>query len=162
MKDYRYDPKKIVAEFARLNSMRRSERILKNNCLRLEQQISENKQVLSLLQRIQSMVVGIEKLLPFCLAVNEKARTRNLSVSTAANCVIEGIEHYNKIDGLKKEISRLAVQIYVMNEICAPRNKAITFLLNLQNYRIMDDEIINLCEYLNRARFESVPFQHTL
>jgi hypothetical protein len=52
------------------------------------------------------------------------------AVSTAAYCVIEDIEHYNKIGGSKKEISRLAVQIYTMNEMCAPRNKSITSLLN--------------------------------
>jgi hypothetical protein len=46
MKHCRYDPKKIVAEFARLNSLRRSERILKNNCQNLENRMSEYRQVL--------------------------------------------------------------------------------------------------------------------
>jgi hypothetical protein len=42
-----------------------------------------------------------------------------------------------------------------MNEICAPRNKAITSLLKLQNYGITDGEILNIYEFFNRARFES-------
>jgi L-2-hydroxyglutarate oxidase LhgO len=58
------------------------------------------------------------------LAVNEKAQRTNLSVSTAAYSVIEEIENYNRIGGLKNEISRPATQIYAMNQICAPRNKA--------------------------------------
>ena len=41
-----------------------------------------------------------------------------------------------------------------MNEICEPRNIAITSLLKLQNYGITDDEILNVYEYLNTARFE--------
>ena len=101
------------------------------------------------------MGIGIEKLLPFSLAVNEKARINNLAVSAAAYSVIEEIENYNRVGRLKNEISRLAAQIYAMNEICAPRNKAITSLLKLQNYGITDIEILNVYEYLNRAPFES-------
>jgi hypothetical protein len=69
--------------------------------------------------------------------------------------VIEDIEDYNRIGGIKNEISNVAMQRYAMNEICLPRNKAITSLLKLQNYGITDDEILNVCEFLNRARFES-------
>ena len=78
-----------------------------------------------------------------------------MSISAAAYRVIEDTENYNRVGGLKKEISRLATEIYAMNEICAPRNKAITSLLKLQNYGITDIEILNVYEYLNRARFES-------
>ena len=78
-----------------------------------------------------------------------------MSVSAAAYSVIEEIENYSRIGGLKKEICRLATEIYAMNEICAPRNKAITSLLKLQNNGITDDEILNVYEYLNMARFES-------
>ena len=102
------------------------------------------------------MGIGIDKLLPFSLAVNEKARTCNLPISAAAYRVIEDIENYNRIGGMNKEITRLAVQIFGMNEICAPRNKAFTSLLKLQNYGITDDEVLNVFEFLNRAPFESV------
>jgi hypothetical protein len=42
-----------------------------------------------------------------------------------------------------------------MNQICAPRNKAITSLLKLQSYGISDHEVLNVYEYLNRTRSES-------
>ncbi|MFZ0510431.1 MAG: hypothetical protein WAM14_02390 [Candidatus Nitrosopolaris sp.] len=57
------------------------------------------------------MGIDIDKLLPFSLVVNEKAQTSNLSISAAAYCVIDDIENYNRIGGLKKEISRLAVHV---------------------------------------------------
>jgi hypothetical protein len=155
LKDYRYDPKKIVADFSNIKSLKRRERALKDNCEILEKRMSGDRQVLPLLQQIQSMGIGIDKILPFSLAVNEKARTCNLPISAAAYRVIEDIENYNRIGGMNKEITRLAVQIFGMNQICAPRNKAITALLKLQNYGITDDEILNVHEYLNRARFES-------
>jgi hypothetical protein len=101
------------------------------------------------------MGIGIDKLLPFSLAVNEKAKTCNLPISAAAYRVIDDIENYNIIGGMNKEITRLAVQIYGLNEICAPRNKAITSLLKLQNHGITDEEILNVYEYLNRTRSES-------
>jgi hypothetical protein len=101
----KYDPNKIIAEFSRLNSLRRSERILKNNCEILENRMSEYRQVLPLLLQMRSWGVSIDKLLPFNLAVNEEAQTNNLSVSAAAYSVIEEIENYNRIGGLKNEIS---------------------------------------------------------
>ena len=120
-----------------------------------ENRIADYREVLPQLQRIRSMGIDIDKVFTFGVAVDEKARTNNLSASTAAYRLIEDIEDYNKIGGLKNEISRLAAQIYAMNETCAPRNKAITSLLKLQNYGITDDEILNVCEFMNRARFES-------
>ena len=46
IKQLKYDPNKIIAEFSRLNSLRLSERILKNNCQILENRMSEYRQVL--------------------------------------------------------------------------------------------------------------------
>jgi len=111
----------------------------------------------ALLEEIRSMGIGIEKLLTFSIVINEKAQKYNISISAAAYRVVEDIENYDRMGGMKNEISRLAVQIYAMNQICEPRNKAITSLLKLQNFGITDDEILNMCEFFNRARFESVP-----
>ena len=154
MKHCRYDPKKIVAEFARLNSLRRSERILKNNCEIFENRMSEYKQVLPLLQRIRAMGIGIDKLSIFSIAVNGTAQKYNLSISAAAYRVIEDIENYNTIGGMKNEISNLAMQRFAINQMSAPRDKAITALLRLQCYGISDEEVLNVYEYLNRARSE--------
>jgi hypothetical protein len=101
------------------------------------------------------MGIGIDKLLVFSVAVNEKAQALNLPISAAAYRVIEDIEDYNRIGGLKKEICRLAVQIYGMNEICAPRNKTIMTLLKLQAYGVTDDEILHVYDRFNGARLES-------
>jgi len=109
LKDYRYDPKKIVAEFSNIKSLKQREKALKDNCAMLEKRMSGDRQVIPLLQRIRSMGIGIDKLLPFSLAVNEKARTCNLPISAAAYRVIEDIENYNRIGGMNKEITRLAL-----------------------------------------------------
>ncbi len=56
--------------------------------------------------------------------------------------VIDDIENNNRIGGLKKEIRRLATEIYALNKMTSPRNKAITALLKLQALGITDDEIV--------------------
>jgi len=155
IRQYGYDPKKIVAEFSNIKSLKRREKALQDNCEILENRMSEDRQVLPLLQRIRAMGIDIEKLSTFSIAVDETAQKYNLSISAAAYRVIEDIKNYNRIGGLKNEISRLFAQRYAMNEVCAPRNKAITSLLKLQNYGITDDEILNVYEFLNRVRFES-------
>jgi hypothetical protein len=105
IKSYQYDPKKIVTEFSNIKSLRQRKKALQDNCEILEKRMSGDRQVLPLLQRIRSMGIGVDILLPFSLAVNEKAQTCNLPISGAAYKVIEDIENYNRIGGLKKEIS---------------------------------------------------------
>ena len=61
----KYDPNKIIAEFLRLNSLRRSERTLKKNCQRFENRMSEYRQALPLLQQIRALGIDIDKLIPF-------------------------------------------------------------------------------------------------
>ena len=98
--------------------------------------------------------VGIDKLLPFNIAVKETAQKYNLSISAAAFRVVEDIENYNRLGGMKNEISNLAMQRYAINQMAAPRDKAITALFKLQCYGISDEEVLNVYEYLNRARSE--------
>jgi hypothetical protein len=59
-----------------------------------------------------------------------------LSISDAAYRVIEGIDDYNIIVGMKNEISNLTLQRYAINQISAPRDKAIFAKASeLWNYR---------------------------
>jgi hypothetical protein len=99
IKNYRYDPKKILVEFSDIKSLKRREKALKDNCAMLEKRMSGDRQVIPLLQRIRSMGIGVDKLLPFSLAVNEKARTCNLPISAAAYRVMEDIENYTELAG---------------------------------------------------------------
>jgi hypothetical protein len=68
--------------------------------------------------------------------------------------VIQDIENFNRIGGMKNEISNLAMQRYANNQISAPRDKAIAALLRLQAYGITDDQILDVHGYLNRTLFE--------
>ncbi|MFZ0510430.1 MAG: hypothetical protein WAM14_02385 [Candidatus Nitrosopolaris sp.] len=71
-------------------------------CEILENRMSGDRQVLPFLQRIRSMGIGIDKLLPLSLVVNEKPQKHNLSIAAAAYRVIDDIEKYNRIGDLSK------------------------------------------------------------
>jgi hypothetical protein len=66
--------------------------------------------------------------------------------------IIEDLENYNRIGDMQNEIASLAIQRYAINQMSASTDKAITALLKLQYYGISDEEVLNVYEYLNRAR----------
>jgi len=100
------------------------------------------------------MGIRIDQLLSFNILINETAETYNLPISAAAFHVIKEIEDYRNIIGLKKELSRLSAQIYVMNDFLDRKNKAINALISLQNWGITEDEILRVCKSLNMNRVE--------
>ena len=82
-----------------------------------ERRATRYQHILPLSEQFVSFGIGIDPLSAFNILVTETAETCNIPISAAAFRVIKEIEDYRKIIGLKKEISRLAVQIYTMNEI---------------------------------------------
>ena len=100
------------------------------------------------------MRVGITfpELLAYHTEVADKAARDNLSREAAAYCIMQDIENYNKIGGLKNEISKMVMQQYTIGQIMAPREKAIAALLRLQALGVKDEEIFNIYEWLNKIR----------
>ena len=74
--------------------------------------------------------------------VNQLAKQYNLPPYVAALRLFNEIGDYDKIGGLKKELSRLCQQIFVFNGICANQNKAMMALVKLQSHDITEDKIL--------------------
>jgi hypothetical protein len=106
-------------------------------------------------EQIVRLGIRVPELLALHIAVLKKADTDNLSRDRAAYHVIEEIRDYNKLGGMKKQLSDVSPQIFTMNQISSRQNNAIMALAMLHAYGTTDDEILNLYEILNRARFES-------
>ena len=147
IKQIGYEPQKIVAVFASMKSLRQKERQLKNNCKMFERRAERYQHILPSSEQFVSFGIGIDPLITFNILVTETAETCNVPISTAAFRVIKEIEDYRKIIGLKRELSRLAVQIYSMNEILGRKNKAVMALFNLQSRGVTEDQIL----YLSRG-----------
>jgi hypothetical protein len=90
------------------------------------------------------------------IGINEAAKQYNLPPLTATLHLINDIKKYNKIDGLKKELSALNFQKYAINEFCSSRSQVIMALMNLKNHGITEERILCLSNTLENNGYEAV------
>ena len=150
IKQIGYEPQKIVARFSHIESLRQTEKGLKNNCKIFEERIARCLEVLPLCEQIVRLRIGIGELLAFHTAVSEKAEMYNLSMESAAYRVIEDIQYYNKLGGMKKELSDVTTKVFVMNQLSARQNNAVMALIKLQSHGVTEDQILSLSKYLEK------------
>jgi hypothetical protein len=109
-----------------------------------EERIARCQSVLPLSEQIIRLRIGIGELLAFHTAVSEMAEMHNLSMESAAYRVIEDIQYYNKLGGIKKELSDLTTKVFVMNQLSARQNNAVMALFKLQSQGVTEDQILSL------------------
>jgi hypothetical protein len=158
-----YEPNKIVARFSHIESLIQTEKGLKNNCKILEERIDRCLEVLPLCEQIVRLRIGMSELLAFHTAVSEKAEMHNLSMERAAYSVIEDIQYYNKLGGMKKELSDVTTKVFVMNQLYARQNNAVMALIKLQCQGVTEDQILSLSrgesrgDYNNAGNHSTIP-----
>jgi|GEM_PF-516902 len=150
IKEIGYEPRKIVARFSHIESLRRTERGLKDNCRALEERVAGCQSVLPLAEQINRLGIGVSELLAFHTAVSEKAEMHHMSMERAAYRVIEDIQHYNRLGGLRAELYKTGMQLYAMNQLSARQSKAVMALIKLQSQGVTEDQILYSHEYLER------------
>ncbi len=75
-------------------------------------------------------------------------------METAAYRVMEDIESYNKLGGMKP-VTRVWNQLFIIDQILGRKNAAINAMIRLQAYKVTDNEILNFQVFMNRARLEN-------
>lgn len=70
--------------------------------------------------------------------------------------VIEDIENYNKLGGMKKQLYDTAMQVQMMNVFSARQNDSINVLMKLQYYGIKENQILNLCRIVEANGIGSI------
>ena len=143
-KESGFDGKKIVGKLRSIQLLEKKKDRLKNDCILLSKQLEEGMKVLPLAQKIVALNIDIKQLLVFDNIVNQLAKQYNLPPYVAALRLFNEIRDYDKIGRLKKEVSRLCQEIFVVNGICANQNKAMISMLNLQSQGITEEQIISL------------------
>ena len=100
------------------------------------------------------MQIGVEELIASKIAINEAVKHYHLSPLTCTLRLIDDIKKYNKIDGLKKELSSLYMQKYTLDQVCFSQNKCMMALINLQSRGVTEEQIISLSNILieNQSR----------
>jgi hypothetical protein len=141
IKQIGYEPRDILARFSHIESLKQTEKGLKNNCKILERRAARYQHILPISEQFVSFGIGIDPLIGFNILVTETAETYNVPISATAFRVIKEIEDYREVIGLKQVLSRLAVQTYTMNEILGRKNNAVMALIKLQCHGVREDQI---------------------
>ena len=133
-----------------IKSLRDIERKLRINCELLAKRIDRYKDTLPLAEKLVAMRINTAGLLALDAAVHDTAEIYNLPIYTAAFRVMNDIQDYNKLGGLKKQLVALCAQVYAVKEVCSHQNQAIVALVKLKSYGITEGDILNLNNYLER------------
>ena len=147
-KRYGFDGKEIAEKLHDFKFLEWKEKEFKDKRKKLSKRMSKFKDVLPLTEDIAALGIGINELLAFKIGINEAAKYYNLPFASAAMRLIDDIKRYNKIDGLKKELSTLYMQKYTVNQFCFSQNKSMRALINLQSLGITEEQIISLSNTL--------------
>ena len=150
IKQIGYDPQTIVARLSYIKSLRQTEKGLEDNGKMLEERVARCQSVLPLAEQISRLPIGLGELLAFHTAVSETAEMNNLSMESAAYRVIEDIQYYNKLGGIKKQLSDVSTKVFVMNQFLARQNKAVMALFNLQSHGVTENQILYLHNILQK------------
>jgi hypothetical protein len=161
IKESGFDGNKIVAKLKRIQRLQNKEDRLKNHCKVLSDQVKKCNNVLPLAQKIVGLNIDIQMLLVFESTVNQLAKQYNLPPYVAALRLFNDIKDYNKIGGLKKEVSRLSQQVFVVNGVWANQHKAMMAMLNLQSRGITEDRILQLNILLDNNGYKASSYTST-
>ena len=137
-----FDTKKIVAKAVSIKSLKDSEKQLRNNCEMLAKRVGRYKQILPLAEKIVAMKISMVELLVFDDAVSCTAEQYNLPIPAAAFQIINDINDYNKLGGLKKQLATLRAQVYAVKEVCSHQYQAMVALVKLKSHGITEDQIL--------------------
>ena len=86
-------------------------------------------------------------------------------MESAAYRVIEDIQYYNRLGGMKKELSNVATKLFVMNQLSARQNKTVMALIKLQSRGVTEEQILSFSrgegDYNNAGNHSKFP-QHQM
>jgi hypothetical protein len=136
-----------------MQALKKEKMELDEERLAFEARLATVKDVLPLAEQITRLEMGIGELLAFHSAVYEKADMERIPLDTAAYKIVEDIQHYSQLGGLKKEQERLQQQIFMFNMFIASRQQALVSLMRLQASGVTDMEIKNMARLMD---FDSI------
>jgi hypothetical protein len=150
LKRYKYDDKRIVAEFSNRLSMKKERWEINNDRRRLEDRIKKCKDVIPLAEQIMRFNIGIGELLAFHSAVYEKADMEKIPLDAAAYRTAEEIRYYRQLGGFKQEHDKAIQQICMLNAIAGNKQAVLMSLIRLQSMGISEDQILNTDQFLQQ------------
>jgi uncharacterized protein (UPF0335 family) len=158
---YGFDGDRIASKLYDIQDLERKERGLKNKCKELSKQAAKYKDILPLTEEIAVWGIGIDELLALKVGINQAAKHYNLHPLAATLQLIEDIKKYNKINGLKEEISALYLQKYTIEQACSRQSQSLIALANLKSYGLTEDRLLQLSNFLEDNAFKISSYTST-
>jgi hypothetical protein len=154
-KRYGFDAKKIVGKLRGIKRLEKKEKGLENNCTILANLLDKHKETVPLAEIIEAMHIGKNELISFKIAVNEAAALYGYPRSTAAVYVLNNLRDYNRKGQLKKELSALCLQKYMLDQACERQSQDLITLANLKSYGLTKDRILELDNFLDNNGYKN-------
>jgi hypothetical protein len=145
-----FDPQKIVASLAHIRSFRQTERRLKKNWRFWGSRAAHYKEAFRMCERVVSNGIGISLVLAFETAVIKKIEVDGVPASSAPYRIMQDIEDYNRLGGIKKQLFDIIVQLNLMKEFLGRKNDAINTFMKLRLSGITDEQILRSCRVIER------------
>jgi hypothetical protein len=147
-KENGFDSKKIVTKLRSIRWLEKRQVRLKNNCEVYSRQLQEYKDIIPLTEDIAALQIKLDELIAVKAAINQAVKLYNLPPLAAILRLVDDIKKYNKIDGLKKELSALSLQKFAINEACSRQSQALITLAKLQSRGVTENQLISLNNFL--------------
>jgi uncharacterized protein (UPF0335 family) len=156
---YGFDGDRIASKLYDIGDLERKERALKNKCKELSKQAAKYKDIVPLTEEITAWGIGTADLLALKVGINQAAKHYNLPPLAATLQLIEDIKKYNKINGLKEELSALYLQKYTIEQACSRQSQPLIAIAKLKSCGLTEDRILQLSNFLEDNAFKVAVIQ---
>jgi hypothetical protein len=154
-KDANYNPEEVIAGYANMQALRKERVELDEERRAFEARLATVKDVLPLAEQITQLKMGIGELLAFHCAVYEKADMERIPLDTAAYKIVEDIQGYSQLGGLKHEQKTLQQQIFMSQMLMGSREATLESLAKLQSLGVRDEVIQNMAKLIDLVKLGS-------
>ena len=153
-KRYGFDGKEIADKLYDFKFLEYKEEKLKEKNKKLSKRMSKYKDIVPLTEGIAALGIGINELLALEIGIKEATKYYNLPYVSAAMRLIDDIKTCNKISGLKRELDRLSLQKYALDQAYSRQGQSLVALANLKSSGITEDMILELNNILDNNGYK--------
>ena len=158
-KRYGFDGKEIADKLYDFKFLEWKEKEFKDKHKKLSKRMSKFKDIVPLAEGIAALGIRKDELLALEVGIKEAAKYYNLPYVSAAMRLMDDIKTYNKINGLRRELDRLSLQKYALDQACSRQSRSLIALAKLKNHGITEEQIILLNTVMEKIRIYTGPNQ---
>jgi NUDIX domain len=107
---------------------------------------------------IAALGIGIDELIGLKAGINQAVKIYNLPPLAATLHLIGDMKKYNRICGVKKELSALYLRKFAIDEAYSRQSEALINLVKLQIYALNEERILQLNNLLENNRYTNMKF----